>query len=192
MNIKTIKEYSEQLPSSPISLSKIEDVFIVEAEKHHDARGWFQEIYHLNKFLEYEINISFVQDNLVYSKQNVLRGLHFQKENGQSKLISCIKGNILDVFVDLRKESKTYKHSAVLDLSEDDNRFIYIPEGFAHGYCVKSNEALVHYKCTEHYDPENEIGIIWNDPDINIDWPQNDYILSDKDKLNKLIKELNL
>ena len=168
----------------------IPDVFIVKSDKFEDHRGWFQESYHLNKFLKHGIDITFVQDNLVYSKENVLRGLHFQKKDSQGKLVSCIKGKIFDVAVDLRKESNTYKNWVGYFLSEEDNKFIYIPKGFAHGYSVESSEALVHYKCTKTYNSDNEIGIIWNDPDIKIDWPKDNYILSDRDLNNIQLKEL--
>ena len=168
------------------------DVFIIESEKYHDDRGWFQETYHMNDFFKKNFKYKFVQDNLVYSRKNVLRGLHFQKKNGQGKLISCIKGKILDVFVDLRPESNTYKECLGVQLSEDDNIFIYIPESFAHGYCVESDEAIVHYKCTTYYNPKSEIGIIWNDPEINFSWPRDDYIISNKDKMNIKLKELKL
>ncbi len=126
----------------------------------------------------------------MFSKKNVLRGLHFQKNQSQGKLISCIKGEIFDVAVDLRKESNSYKKWVGYFLSEEDNRFIYIPEGFAHGYSIESNEALVHYKCTQFYSPKDQIGIIWNDPDINIDWPKKEYIVSDKDQLNIRLRDL--
>ena len=175
-----------------IHKSNIPEVLILESNKLEDDRGWFQESYHLNKFLKQGIDVSFVQDNLVYSKKNILRGLHLQKKDSQGKLISCLKGKIFDVAVDLREKSATYKNWTGYLLSEDDNKFIYIPEGFAHGYSVESNEALVHYKCTKNYNPANEIGIIWNDPDIKIDWPQDNYILSDRDLNNIQLKELIL
>ena len=168
----------------------IEDVFILESHKLTDSRGWFQESYNLNKFLKLGIEPQFVQDNLVYSKGNVLRGLHFQKNNSQGKLVSCIKGEIFDVAVDLRPNSDTYKNWVSYFLSEDDNKFIYIPESFAHGYSVESEDAMVHYKCTKHYNPDNEIGIMWDDKDIKIDWPKNNYILSDKDKNNIQFRDL--
>ncbi len=173
-----------------IHTSNIQNLVIIESEKFKDDRGWFQESYNYNEFNKLGINGEFVQDNLVYSKINVLRGLHFQKNDSQGKLISCIKGKIFDVAVDLRPESDTYKNWVGYSLSENDSRFIYIPEGFAHGYSVESNEALVHYKCTRHYNSDSEIGIIWNDPDINISWPKDNYILSDKDKNNIRFKEL--
>jgi len=176
-----------------ISQLDIEGMFILESNKFEDERGFFQETYHIDKFLENNINLAFLQDNLVYSKKNVLRGLHLQKGfEGQGKLVSCIKGKIFDVAVDLRKESETYKKWVAYFLSEEDNKFIYIPEGFAHGYSVESEEALVSYKCTQVYTPDNEVGLIWNDSDININWPRRDYILSDKDKKNGSFEELNL
>ena len=176
----------------------INDVFIIESKKHYDNRGWFQESYNMKNMNKHELNLVFVQDNLVCSKKNVLRGLHFQDNNGQGKLVSCIKGQIYDVLVDLRKSSSTYMKWMGISLSEDDNKFIYIPPGFAHGYYVLKEESLVNYKCTKHYNPDSEIGIMWNDSDIQINWDSidnfepNKIILSDKDMFNKTIKELNL
>ena len=176
----------------------INDVFIIESKKHYDNRGWFQESYNMKNMNKHELNLVFVQDNLVCSKKNVLRGLHFQDNNGQGKLVSCIKGQIYDVLVDLRKSSSTYMKWMGISLYEDDNKFIYIPPGFAHGYYVLKEESLVSYKCTKHYNPDDEIGIIWNDSDLQINWDSiddfepNKVILSDKDMLNKTIKELNL
>ena len=176
----------------------INDTFIIDSEKHHDSRGWFQETYHLNNMKKHNINLVFVQDNLVSSRKNVLRGLHFQDNNGQGKLISCVKGQIYDVLVDLRKDSDTYREWIGIQLSEHDCKFIYIPPGFAHGYYVLEEESLVSYKCTKRYNPHDEIGIAWNDSDIQINWNGSDdfnpdkIILSDKDKLNKTIKELKL
>jgi len=173
--------------------SGLKDVFIFKSKKHLDCRGWFQESYSLNKFLHHKIDLSFVQDNLVYSNKNVLRGLHFQPNDGQGKLVSCIKGRVFDVFVDLRKESSTYKKWGSIELTGTDSIFIYIPPGFAHGYYVMENETFIHYKCTKHYNSDAEIGIIWNDSTININWPvSEEVILSDKDKINKSIKDLNL
>ena len=188
MNIKSIINNNIQE-----NFAGINDVFVLEFKKHLDSRGWFQETYHLNKFLKHKIDLSFVQDNLVYSNKNVLRGLHFQPNDGQGKLVSCIKGKIFDVFIDLRKKSSSYKKWGSIELAGTDSIFIYIPPGFAHGYYVIEDETFVHYKCTEHYNPESEIGIIWNDPAININWPIcKKTILSDKDKTNKSIEDLNL
>ena len=176
-----------------IEKRNIEDVLVLKSEKISDKRGWFQESYSQNKFINLGLEFQFVQDNLVYSKNNVLRGLHFQRTKSsfsKGKLVSCIKGKIFDVAVDLRPESDTYKSWVGYFLDEKDNKFIYIPEGFAHGYSVESKDTIVHYKCTKHYDPNSEIGIIWNDPDINIDWPSNNYILSDKDQNNVQLKDL--
>ena len=171
----------------------IPDVKLVINNIFTDDRGKFIESYKKKVYNANDITSTFVQDNLVYSKQNVLRGLHYQKENdSQGKLISCIKGKIFDVAVDLRKGSNTYKQWVGYFLSEEDNKFIYIPAGFAHGYSVESEDALVSYKCTKNYNPQNEVGIIWNDTDINIDWPKEKYIISNKDKKNFKFKELNL
>ena len=176
----------------------IKDVFIIESKKHHDNRGWFQESYHMDNMSKHEFDLVFVQDNLVFSKKHVLRGLHFQDDNGQGKLVSCVKGSIYDVLVDLRKNSNTYREWMGIKLSEKDSKFIYIPPGFAHGYYVIEQDSLVNYKCTKHYNPNEEIGIVWNDSDIQINWRDIDgfnssnVVMSEKDQLNKTIKELNL
>ena len=133
-------------------------------------------------------NKIFLQDNIIYSKKNVLRGLHFQSEHQQGKLVQCIEGAIFDVAVDIRKDSTTYLKWVGMELSENNHKQLYIPEGFAHGYCVLSEHSIVSYKCTDIYHPNLERGILWNDPSINIDWPISQPILSKKDKELDLIK----
>ena len=160
----------------------------IKGINYSDKRGYFREIFKNNFFKNKKLIFCCISK----SKKNVIRGFHLQKKFQQDKLVSVIKGKIFDVAVDLREKSDTYKHWIGYFLSEDDNKFIYIPEGFAHGYSVESNEALVHYKCTKNYNPTNEIGIIWNDPDIKIDWPRSDYILSNKDQNNIRLEELVL
>lgn len=174
--------------------TSIEGVIIVEPTVFGDERGYFMETYQYNDFCAGGIDVKFVQDNQSKSKKGVLRGLHFQKQYPQSKLVRVIKGEVYDVAVDLRKDSPTYgKYEGVL-LSEQNKRQFFIPKGFAHGFVVLSDEAEFVYKVDDFYHPNDEGGLMWNDPDIGIDWPipeDMEIILSDKDKLNPFFKELN-
>ena len=174
--------------------TSIEGVIIVEPTVFGDERGYFMETYQYNDFCAGGIDVKFVQDNQSKSKKGVLRGLHFQKKYPQSKLVRVIKGEVYDVAVDLRKDSPTYgKYEGVL-LSEQNKRQFFIPKGFAHGFVVLSDEAEFVYKVDDFYHPNDEGGLMWNDPDIGIDWPipeDMEIILSDKDKLNPSFKELN-
>ena len=139
--------------------------------------------------------MNFVQDNESKSKKGVLRGLHFQKQHSQGKLVRVIRGEVFDVAVDLRHGSKTYGKWEGLILNDENKKQLYVPEGFAHGFLVISEEAVFSYKCTKVYHPEDEGGIIWNDPDINIKWPLDrieNIILSNKDKLHQNLKSLDL
>lgn len=160
----------------------IPDIILIEPQIFKDQRGFFLENYKESDFRENELNIKFVQDNYSYSSKNVLRGLHFQKPpKSQAKLVTALRGKIFDVAVDLRKNSDTYGKWISEILSEENHYSLYIPEGFAHGFCVLSETANVLYKTTNEYSSENENGIIWNDSDLNISWPVNDPILSQKD-----------
>jgi dTDP-4-dehydrorhamnose 3,5-epimerase len=165
--------------------TSIEDVYIIEPTVFGDDRGYFMETYHQNEFKEAGLDLNFVQDNQSKSTKGVLRGLHFQYKNPQGKLVRVIKGEVFDVAVDLRKDSATYGKWEGVKLSEDNKKQFLVPEGFAHGFLVLSDEAEFTYKCTDFYDADDEGGILWNDPEIGIDWPLddiNEVILSDKDK----------
>ena len=165
--------------------TKIEGAYIVETAVFEDSRGYFMETYNYEDFKSAGLDMMFVQDNQSKSRKGVLRGLHFQKTYPQGKLVRVIKGKVFDVAVDLRKTSKTYGQWIGIILSEENRKQFYIPEGFAHGFLVLSEEAEFCYKCTDFYHPEDEAGIIWNDSNIKIDWPLDDIsklILSDKDK----------
>ena len=151
--------------------TEIDGMFIIEPTVFGDDRGYFLETYHYNEFKTAGIDVNFVQDNQSKSKRGVLRGLHFQTKRPQGKLVRVIKGEVFDVGVDLRKNSKTFGKWVGATLSAENKRQLYIPAGFAHGFLVLSDEAEFVYKCTDFYDPENEGGIIYNDPDINIKWP---------------------
>lgn len=163
----------------------LKGLIIIEPTVYKDERGFFMETYNLKEFKELGLNVEFVQDNHSKSKKGVLRGLHFQKNYPQGKLIRVVKGKIFDVAVDIRKDSPTFGKWYGIELSEENKLMFYIPEGFAHGFLVLSDEAEVLYKTTEYYHPEDEGGIIWNDPDVEIKWPLegiNEIILSEKDK----------
>lgn len=171
----------------------INDLYIIEPTIFGDSRGYFMETYNHNDFTEY-IPASFVQDNESRSKKGVLRGLHFQKKNPQGKLVRVIEGEVFDVAVDLRKSSNTYGKWYGIILTSENKKQFYIPEGFAHGYFVLSETATFVYKCTRLYDPTDEGGLLWNDPEIAIEWPAASEIkllLSEKDKMNPLFKDLN-
>ena len=169
----------------------IPEVILVKPIVFEDSRGYFMESYHMEKFSLGRIKCKFVQDNHVKSAQNILRGLHFQVKFPQAKLLRCLKGNVFDVAIDIRKDSPYYRQWVGEELSEDNRHQLFIPEGFAHGYYVMSESAEIAYKCSEIYHPEDERGIIWNDPEIGIEWPSNSPILSDKDKALPLLKNLH-
>jgi dTDP-4-dehydrorhamnose 3,5-epimerase len=158
-----------------------------------DERGYFVETYNKREFETIGLNMSFVQDNQSASKKGVLRGLHFQKQNPQGKLVRVLSGEVFDVGVDLRKNSPTFGHWHGIILSGTNKKMFYVPEGFAHGFVVLSDFAEFTYKCTRFYDPKDEGGILWNDPEINVNWHIPDdmsVILSEKDKKNPPLKNL--
>lgn len=173
----------------------IEGLYIIEPTVFGDNRGFFMETYNYKEFKENGLDMIFVQDNHSKSKKGVLRGIHFQNKYPQGKLVRVINGTVFDVGVDLRKDSKTYGKWFGLILSAKNKRQFYIPPQFGHGFLVLSDEAEFVYKCTDYYNPEDEGGIIWNDSDININWPI-DYIgnvlLSDKDKNWKTLEQTNI
>ena len=170
--------------------TKIPDVILVEVTKFGDHRGFFMETYHAEKFSAGGISATFIQDNHASSQKNILRGLHYQLKFPQGKLIRCIQGEILDIAVDIRKSSRTFGQWVGEILSSENARQLYVPPGFAHGYVVRSDNAEVEYKCTELYHPEDDYGILWNDPAIGIDWGIENPILSEKDKQQPLLKDV--
>ena len=165
-----------------ISKTFIEDLLVIEPQLFKDDRGFFYESYNKKK-LDKNIKIVFVQDNKSKSIKGVIRGLHFQVPPfEQTKLVSCVSGNILDVAVDLRTNSKTYGKSFSIELSSENNKQLIVPKGFAHGFQVLSNEAIVSYKVDEYYNPDSDSGIIWNDKDLLIKWNHDiEPVLSKKD-----------
>ena len=173
--------------------TKIEGVVIIEPQVFFDERGYFFESFSQQRFNEQVVPITFVQDNESKSSYGVLRGLHFQKPPfAQSKLVRVVKGKVLDVAVDLRKGSPTFGQYESVVLSEENKRQFFIPQGFAHGFAVLSEEAIFQYKCDNYYAPQSEGSVRWNDPTIAIDWqlPEKDIILSAKDEKAPLLSQL--
>lgn len=165
----------------------IEGLVVVQPKVFGDDRGYFLETYHEEEFRKAGINLTFVQDNQSKSKKGVLRGLHFQKKHPQGKLVRVISGEVFDVAVDIRQESKTRGKWFGIVLSGEKQNQLYIPPGFAHGFLVLSEEAVFAYKCTAFYNPEDEDGIMWNDPSVGVIWPiYGNLILSIKDNGYKL------
>ncbi|MCC4275244.1 dTDP-4-dehydrorhamnose 3,5-epimerase [Marinomonas communis] len=172
--------------------TKIPDVVIIEPKVFGDERGFFLETFQAERYLEeVGINLPFVQDNHSRSGKNVLRGLHFQKSKPQGKLVRVVRGEVFDVAVDIRKTSPTYGQWAGVLLSEDNKRQFWVPPGLAHGFVVLSEIADFEYKCTDYYDPSDEGSLVWNDPDVGIDWPEGIApILSEKDQKALRLKDL--
>ena len=174
-----------------VTESGIKGVFIIEPDVYEDDRGFFMETFHDERYRKLlGINLDFVQDNISRSSKNVLRGMHFQKNYPQGKIVKASRGEILDVVVDLRKGSPTYGAWESFKLSEQNKLQVWIPPGFAHGFLVMSDSADIDYKCTEYYHPEDELCLMWNDPEVAIDWTINDPILSEKDKKGLSLKDL--
>lgn len=172
--------------------TEIEGVYIIEPRVFTDARGYFFEAWKREEFEQYIGHVDFIQDNESKSSKGVLRGLHYQKgELSQAKLVRVIKGKVLDVAVDLRKQSATFGKHVMVELSEDNKRQFFIPRGFAHGFLVLSDEAIFTYKVDNVYAPQAETGIRWNDPTLGIEWPisQDEVLTSEKDLKQPLFKD---
>ncbi|RAT98703.1 dTDP-4-dehydrorhamnose 3,5-epimerase [Brevibacillus sp. Leaf182] len=166
-----------------IHTTMFDEVFILEPQVFGDHRGYFMESFHADKLAEVGIRHSFVQDNQSLSATaGTIRGLHYQlSPKAQAKLVRVLSGAILDVVVDIRRKSPTYGKSLQVLLSEENKQQLYVPEGFAHGFCTLSDNTVVFYKVNEYYSPEHDRGILWNDPDLGIEWPVETPILSEKD-----------
>ena len=166
--------------------TKLKDLVIIKKDTHIDNRGYFREL-----FLEKNFKNKFIFDVMSLSKKNVLRGLHLQTKKTQGKLITVIKGSLFDVAVDCRKKSKTFGKYFSIKLSENDNTSLYIPEGFAHGFCSLEANTILHYKCTNYRNSRSETGIVWNDLNLKIKWPIKNPIISSKDKNNLTFLEFS-
>jgi dTDP-4-dehydrorhamnose 3,5-epimerase len=168
----------------------IDGIVIIEPDVHRDGRGFFLETYHAERYRECGIAGPFVQDNHSRSVSGTLRGLHLQVRHAQGKLIRVIEGEIFDVAVDVRRGSPTFGRWVGIDLTAESFSQIYVPPGFAHGFCVVSAAAQVEYKCTDVYDPESEIGIAWNDPALGISWPVSEPLLSARDRHHPTLSDV--
>ena len=173
-----------------VNKAPLDGILIIEPKVFEDPRGIFYEVYVAKRYEEHGISANFIQDNHSISEKGVLRGLHYQINPGQAKLVRVISGEVFDVMVDIRKESPTFGKWWSLNLSEANKLQVYIPVGFAHGFCTLSESAEVLYKCSDYYSPENERGIIWNDTDLAIEWPIMNPILSEKDSVYPRFKEV--
>ena len=174
-----------------ITPTRISDVLLIESKIFSDNRGFFIEAWHQKKYSDMGLEVYFVQDNLSRSYKGVLRGLHYQLEQPQGKLVRVINGAVFDVAVDIRLGSPTFGEWVGEILTGDNCKQLYIPPGFAHGFCVLSDTADFLYKCTDFYAPQYEQGILWNDPAIAISWPGDQFIVSQKDMGNSLLNDSN-
>lgn len=176
--------------------TEIEGVYIIEPQVFGDERGYFFESFNAKHFhAQTGIEANFVQDNESRSRKGVLRGLHFQREpHAQAKLVRVVQGRVLDVAVDIRKDSSTFGKYVAVELSGDNKRQLFIPKGFAHGYVVLEDNTVFQYKCDEYYHPESEDGIAWNDPQLGIEWGihESEVILSEKDRVRDTIDSIKI
>jgi dTDP-4-dehydrorhamnose 3,5-epimerase len=170
--------------------TKLPGLLIIEPVVHGDRRGFFVETYSRDRYAAAGVPGEFVQDNLSSSRRGILRGLHLQHPRAQGKLCSALDGEVYDVAVDVRRGSPTFGAWEGVVLSSDNMRQLYVPPGFAHGFCVLSEQALFSYKCTDFYSPEDELGIAWDDDDIGIEWPIEAPLLSEKDLANPKLRQL--
>jgi dTDP-4-dehydrorhamnose 3,5-epimerase len=171
--------------------TKLAGAIIIEPDVFGDARGFFIETWNRSRYAAAGLDVDFVQDNLSFSRKGILRGLHFQNPGAQGKLVSVLIGEVFDVAVDVRRESATFGQWVGVWLSAENHRQFFVPPGFAHGFCVTSETALFAYKCTALYNPKAEVTLQWNDPQLAIDWPATDPILSDKDRRGCRLEELS-
>ena len=172
-----------------IKETSLDGVLIIQPNVFKDERGYFFEPFNEQSFKKYVKKYNFVQDNQSVSKKRVLRGLHFQKKYPQGKLVRCSKGSVFDVVVDIDFKSKTFGKYFSIVLSEENNNLLWIPPGYAHGFQALSDYACFQYKCTDYYYPDDQGGIVWNDTDLDIQWPIAKPLVSEKDKLNPSLKE---
>ncbi len=171
--------------------TSLSGLLIIEPKVFGDGRGFFLETYEKKRYAEAGIPGEFVQDNLSFSQQGVLRGLHFQNPDSQGKLVYVLQGEVFDVAVDIRVNSPTFGRWYGVTLSENNKRQLWIPVGFAHGFCVTGEAALFAYKCTDYYAPQSEVTIRWDDPEIGVDWPVEKPIISAKDAEGVLLSQVD-
>ncbi|GAB4356819.1 MAG: dTDP-4-dehydrorhamnose 3,5-epimerase [Gammaproteobacteria bacterium] len=174
-----------------VSTTSLPGVLLLTPKRFRDERGFFQQLYHSSDYAAAGIDQPFAQDNLSFSGSGVLRGLHFQHPMPQGKLVTVLAGAIFDVAVDIRRGSPTFGRWFGVELSADNGHQLWIPGGFAHGFCVMGESALCHYKCTGLYAPEYEAAIRWNDPQLAIDWPVTNPVVSEKDASASTLAELD-
>lgn len=172
-----------------ITKTKLDGILLIEPKVFEDSRGFFMESYNYKKLMEYGIKLDFVQDNHSSSVKDTLRGLHYQINPGQDKLVRVIYGEVFDVVLDVRRNSPTFGQWESFILSAQNKKQLFVPKGFAHGFCVTSEHAEFVYKCSEYYAPKDERGIAWNDPELAINWPAKTPILSPKDTKNPFLKD---
>jgi dTDP-4-dehydrorhamnose 3,5-epimerase len=173
-----------------IERTALPGVIEIAPDVFSDKRGFLTETYHQKRYIDSGIRYTFVQDNLSLSVRHTLRGLHYQHPHSQAKLVQALQGEIFDVVVDVRRGSPCFGRWLGTHLSEQKRHQLFVPEGFAHGFCVLSETALVYYKCSDFYSPESEKGILWSDPDLSIDWPVNMPVISEKDSRYPFLKDL--
>ncbi len=170
--------------------TELDGVLVLEPTKYSDKRGFFIESYNKKILKEIGLDFDFVQDNHSRSTKDVLRGLHFQKNHPQGKLVRCVRGSVFDVAVDINKKSPNFGKYFSIELNDTNNRMLWIAPGYAHGFCVLSDVADFNYKCTEYYYPNDQAGILWSDNDIRINWPTSNPIISEKDKNYPFLKDI--
>lgn len=171
--------------------SRLDGVLVLAPRVPSDGRGWFFEAWNARRYAELGVDHAWVQDNVSRSSRGVVRGLHFQNPRPQAKLVSCLDGAIWDVVVDLRADSPTFGQWDAVDLTGEDHRQIFVPAGFAHGFCVVSETAIVTYKVSDYWAPEAEAGVAWDDPDLAIPWPVEAPSLSKKDLAHPRLRDLS-
>ena len=175
-----------------ITAAPLAGILVIEPKCFGDSRGFFMETYQNERYVAAGITDRFVQDNHSRSSKGILRGLHFTKERPQAQIVTVMRGSVFDVVVDLRRDSPTFSQWFGLELGENGPRQVYMPPGFAHGFCVLSDWADLHYKVSEYYDPADEGGLLWNDPDIGIQWPVTSPELSSRDAAYPALKEMGI
>ena len=175
-----------------VTKTNLDGVLIIEPKVRGDPRGLFKEFYQAARYRQIGIDCKFVQDNYSRSKKGVLRGMHFQTSNPQGKLVSCFFGAVYDVILDVDPKSPNFGEYVGVEISEENHRQIWVPPGYAHGFCVLSDYADFFYKCTTYYDPTDEGGVVWNDPDVAIKWPVERPLVSEKDALLGTLNELDI